>query len=135
MKFSKIIHPGEKLVTFLESSLNSLQEKWGSVGGQSEKLKLNDILKLIKIFLLCKTNGGHTTKGVKQEGDLAYFTLNSIVIPQVQNLIYLGLPIGESEFVSNFIEEKWKKVEKNLSISLNTARFILKYAIVGRATF
>ncbi|RNA36372.1 hypothetical protein BpHYR1_018091 [Brachionus plicatilis] len=28
------IHPGEKLGTFLESSFNFLQLKWGSVGGQ-----------------------------------------------------------------------------------------------------
>ncbi|RMZ94053.1 hypothetical protein BpHYR1_052931, partial [Brachionus plicatilis] len=45
--------------------------------------------------------------------DLPYFTLNIKVIPQVQNLVYLGLPIGESEFVSNFIEENWMKVEKS----------------------
>ncbi|RNA12330.1 hypothetical protein BpHYR1_041805 [Brachionus plicatilis] len=35
---SKTILPGEKLGTFLESSLNSLQEKWGSVGGQKPVL-------------------------------------------------------------------------------------------------
>ncbi|RNA41856.1 hypothetical protein BpHYR1_053890 [Brachionus plicatilis] len=33
------IHPGEKLGTFLESPLNSLQEKWGSVGESIKSIK------------------------------------------------------------------------------------------------
>ncbi|RNA23409.1 hypothetical protein BpHYR1_015840 [Brachionus plicatilis] len=37
---SKTIDPGEKLGTFLESSLNFLQEKRESVGGQSYKIGL-----------------------------------------------------------------------------------------------
>ncbi|RNA08481.1 hypothetical protein BpHYR1_043207 [Brachionus plicatilis] len=34
-------------------------------------------------------------------------------IPQTENVKYLGLPIGNSEFVWNFVEENWKKVEKS----------------------
>ncbi|RNA15284.1 RNA-directed DNA polymerase from mobile element jockey-like [Brachionus plicatilis] len=41
------------------------------------------------------------------------FTLNGFEIPQTKNVEYLGLPKGNSEFVLNFAEEKWKKVEKS----------------------
>ncbi|RNA02401.1 hypothetical protein BpHYR1_045385 [Brachionus plicatilis] len=41
------------------------------------------------------------------------FTLNGYEIPQTENVEYLDLPIGNSEFVWNFVEEKWKKVEKS----------------------
>ncbi|RNA33227.1 hypothetical protein BpHYR1_014229 [Brachionus plicatilis] len=40
MKFSKTILPGEKLSAFLESSLNSLQSKCGSVVGQRRLRKI-----------------------------------------------------------------------------------------------
>ncbi|RNA22215.1 hypothetical protein BpHYR1_042389 [Brachionus plicatilis] len=41
------------------------------------------------------------------------FTLNGNEIPQNENVEYLGLPIGNSEFIWNFVQEKWKKVEKS----------------------
>ncbi|RNA06407.1 hypothetical protein BpHYR1_041057, partial [Brachionus plicatilis] len=39
------------------------------------------------------------------------FTLNGYEIPQTENVEYLGLPIGNSEFFWNFVEEKWNKEE------------------------
>ncbi|RNA28425.1 RNA-directed DNA polymerase from mobile element jockey-like [Brachionus plicatilis] len=41
------------------------------------------------------------------------FTLNGYEIPKTENVEYLGLPMGNSEFVWNFVEEKWKKIEKS----------------------
>jgi hypothetical protein len=45
--------------------------------------------------------------------DVPNFSLNCLQIPNVQNFEYLGLPIGDNEFISNYIEEKWKKVERS----------------------
>ena len=45
--------------------------------------------------------------------DLPCFKLNNLVIPDAQNIEYLGLPIGDSKYVSEYLEEKWKKVEKS----------------------
>ncbi|RNA36685.1 hypothetical protein BpHYR1_040856 [Brachionus plicatilis] len=46
------------------------------------------------------------------------FILNGYEIPQSENVEYLGLPIGNSEFVWSFVEEKWKKVEKSFLYGL-----------------
>ena len=39
--------------------------------------------------------------------------MNGISIPYKQNFIYLGFPIGTNDFVNEFIENKFKKVEKS----------------------
>ncbi|CAF0919170.1 unnamed protein product [Brachionus calyciflorus] len=39
---------------------------------------------------------------------------NCTHIPNVQGFEYLGLPIGSNIFITEFIEEKWKKVEKSM---------------------
>ena len=48
-----------------------------------------------------------------KNNSLPNFILNNANIPNVQNVEYLGLPIGNSEFVAEFLEQKWKKVEKS----------------------
>ncbi|CAF1095476.1 unnamed protein product [Brachionus calyciflorus] len=42
------------------------------------------------------------------------FILNGNIIPNVSGLIYLGLPVGSYEFINEFLEKKWKSVEKSL---------------------
>ncbi|RNA23986.1 RNA-directed DNA polymerase from mobile element jockey [Brachionus plicatilis] len=42
------------------------------------------------------------------------FCLDGRVIPNVSGFIYLGLPIGDTEYINEFIESKWKSVEKSL---------------------
>jgi hypothetical protein len=41
------------------------------------------------------------------------FSLNSSEIPHKDSFIYLGLPVGEDNFVMNYFEEKMSKVEKS----------------------
>jgi len=45
--------------------------------------------------------------------DCPSFKLNKAEIPIVNNTIYLGLPFGDNKFISEYFEEKWKKVEKS----------------------
>ncbi|CAF0857609.1 unnamed protein product [Brachionus calyciflorus] len=42
------------------------------------------------------------------------FSLNGNIIPNVSGFIYLGLPIGSNEFLYDFLEKKWKSVEKSM---------------------
>ena len=42
------------------------------------------------------------------------FYLNRSVIPTVNSLIYLGLPIGDDKFTFEFFENKFKSVQKSL---------------------
>ena len=42
------------------------------------------------------------------------FEINNVQLLNVEGFEYLGLPFGSNSFISNFIEEKWKKVEKSL---------------------
>ncbi|CAF0818968.1 unnamed protein product [Brachionus calyciflorus] len=44
---------------------------------------------------------------------LPNFILNNANIPNFQSVESLGLIIGNSEFLAEFLEEKWKKVEKS----------------------
>ena len=41
------------------------------------------------------------------------FVINGVQLVNVDGFEYLGLPIGSSLFISNFIEEKLKKVERS----------------------
>jgi hypothetical protein len=45
--------------------------------------------------------------------DKPKFVLNGFEIPHVQNVEYLGMPIGDYDYVMKYLEDKWKKVEKN----------------------
>ncbi|RMZ99984.1 hypothetical protein BpHYR1_002046, partial [Brachionus plicatilis] len=47
---------------------------------------------------------------IKDKPDLK---LNDLSISQSESTEYLGLPIGDGKFVNDFVEEKWKKVEKS----------------------
>jgi len=42
------------------------------------------------------------------------FILNGNIIPNVSGFIYLGLPVGSYDFINEFLEKKWKSVEKSL---------------------
>ena len=44
----------------------------------------------------------------------ANIVVKGIHIPNVQGFEYLGLPIGSNNFITEFVEEKWKKVEKSM---------------------
>ncbi|RNA21537.1 RNA-directed DNA polymerase from mobile element jockey-like [Brachionus plicatilis] len=54
----------------------------------------------------------------KSTGLKTDFKLNGSIIPKVQSLIYLGLPIGNQKSINDFLENKMKKVEKSF-YSLN----------------
>ena len=40
--------------------------------------------------------------------------MNGLNIPRVENMVYLGFPIGEKKYIENYIEKKFQKVEKSL---------------------
>jgi hypothetical protein len=42
------------------------------------------------------------------------FVMNGIKIPQVKGFIYLGLPIGDKDFIEQYFSNKMAKVEKSL---------------------
>ncbi|CAF0862194.1 unnamed protein product, partial [Brachionus calyciflorus] len=42
------------------------------------------------------------------------FILNGKIVPNVSGFIYLGLPIGNQSYINEFLENKWKSVEKAL---------------------
>jgi hypothetical protein len=42
------------------------------------------------------------------------FKMSNVNIPNVNGFIYLGLPIGNSKFVDEYIENKFKKVQKSM---------------------
>ncbi|CAF0727404.1 unnamed protein product [Brachionus calyciflorus] len=42
------------------------------------------------------------------------FILNGKIVPNVSGFIYLGLPIGNQSYIHEFLENKWKSVEKAL---------------------
>ncbi|RNA17767.1 RNA-directed DNA polymerase from mobile element jockey-like, partial [Brachionus plicatilis] len=41
------------------------------------------------------------------------FVIENVQLSNVDGFEYLGLPFGSSSFISDFIEEKWRKVEKS----------------------
>ena len=41
------------------------------------------------------------------------FCVNGVQISNVEGFEYLGLPLGNNLFIREFIEEKWKKVERS----------------------
>lgn len=41
------------------------------------------------------------------------FELNGSPIPNVSGFVYLGLPIGSQDYINEFVENKWKAVEKS----------------------
>ena len=45
----------------------------------------------------------------------AMFTLNGQIIHKIENVIHLGLPIGDKAFTDNFIKDKFKKVERSFN--------------------
>jgi len=42
------------------------------------------------------------------------FRLDNLVIPTVEGLVYLGLPIGNQKYIDNFFGEKFCKVERSM---------------------
>ncbi|CAF0872988.1 unnamed protein product [Brachionus calyciflorus] len=42
------------------------------------------------------------------------FTLGNTSIPQQDGIIYLGLPLGDKDYINNFIDEKMRDVEKSM---------------------
>jgi hypothetical protein len=50
--------------------------------------------------------------------DNLYFILNQNILYKVTNLIHLGLPIGDQQYVDDFFNNKFNKVEKSLSYNI-----------------
>ena len=42
------------------------------------------------------------------------FKLNNVNIPNVQSIIYLGMPIGHQSFIDKFYRDKFSKTEKSV---------------------
>ena len=74
------------------------------------------LLKVCEEFSACWKIEFNANKSValtvqkKKANDLPCFKLNNLEIPHSLNVEYLGLPIGDNDFISQYLEEKWQKI-------------------------